>query len=302
MSLSNSRLEAVRRVAETGSYAGAARLLGVSQPNVSTQVRALESHYGVQLFLREAGRLSPTPLCQQLCDAAERAAEAHEDAERLLRSRSSLSEGRITIGLGNVMPGMALVAAFHRAYPGVTIQVETGSHEKITRAVLTHEADVGVLPEVAKDSRFRREHLVRNEVEAIAPLDHPLAGKDSVSLERLRHEPLIFRAQGSSTQRVVDRMFARTGATPVPFLTLDARDGLYEAVVNGFGIGFLWRYGTSRRDGVKRLRIEEARATETHETAFALTEPRGRIVDAFFGMARTFDPETAEWPKPATHD
>jgi DNA-binding transcriptional LysR family regulator len=292
MSLSISRLEAVRQVAETGSYAGAARVLGVSQPNVSTQIRGLESHYGVPLFRREAGRLVATRLCLQLCDAAERMASAHEDAERLLVSRSSLSEGRITIGLGNVMPGMALLAAFHRAYPGVAIRVETGSHEKITRAVLTHEADLGVLPEVATDRRFRREHLVRNEVVAIAPLDHPLAAQESVDLERLRREPLIFRAHGSSTQRVVDRMFSRTGTVPVPFLTLDARDGLYEAVVNGLGIGFLWRHGTSRRDGVKRLRIQETQASDTHETAFALAETHGRIVEAFFSMARTFDPET----------
>ncbi|MGM0583800.1 MAG: LysR substrate-binding domain-containing protein [Pseudomonadota bacterium] len=293
MSLSISRLEAVRRVAENGSYAAAARVLGVSQPNVSTQVRALESHYGVRLFLREAGRLVPTPLCVQLCDAVERMAGAREDAERLLLSRSSLSEGRLAVGLGNVMPGMALLAAFHRAFPGVAIRVETGSHKKITRAVLTHEVDVGVLPEVATDRRFRREHLVRNEVVAIAPLDHPLAAQESVSLARLRREPLIFRAHGSSTQRVVDRLFARSGALPVPFLTLDARDGLYEAVVNGLGIGFLWRHGTSRRDGVKRLRIQETQATDTHETAFALAETHGRIVEAFFSMARAFDSETA---------
>ena len=288
MALSIQRLDAVRSVAEAGSYAGAARLLGVSQPNVSTQIRALDSQYGVRLFHREAGRLAPTALCQQLCDAAERMSEAYGDAERLLCSRSSLARGRITIGLGNVMPGMALVAAFHRAYPGVNIRVETGSHEKITRAVLSHAADVGVLPEVPGDTRFRRTHLASNEVLAIAPPDHPLAARETVSVHDLRAQPLIFRAAGSSTQRFVDRLFARHGSAPEPFLTLDARDGLYEAVVNGLGLGFLWRNGTSRRDGVKRLRIQEAAPVRTHETAFALVETQGDIVDAFFNMAESF--------------
>jgi len=288
MTLSNARLDAVRAVAETGSYAGAARLLGVTQPNISVQVRGLEAEFGVKLFLRDAGKLVPTGLCLRLCDSAERMAEARDEAERLLLSRSSLREGRISIGLGNAMPGMALIAAFHRAYPGVTLKVETGSHQKITRAVLTHECDIGVLPDVPQDPRFRREHLAGSEVIAIAPVDHPLARQAQVSAATLSREALIFRASGSSTQRAVDRMFARAGLSPQPFLTLDARDGLYEAVVNGLGIGFLWRESTSRTDGVARLSIAEMQGLRTHETVFGLAETSGRIVDAFFGIAGAF--------------
>jgi len=288
MTLSNARLDAVRAVAETGSYAGAARLLGVTQPNISVHVRGLEADYGVKLFRRDAGRLVPTGLCLRLCDSAERMAEARDQAERLLLSRSSLREGRISIGLGNAMPGMAVIAAFHRAYPGVTLKVETGSHQKITRAVLSHECDIGVLPDVPPDPRFRREHLAPSEVIAIAPKDHPLARHARVSAETLSREPLIFRASGSSTQRAVDRMFARAGLTPRPFLTLDARDGLYEAVVNGLGIGFLWRESTSRTDGVARLPIAEMQGMGSHETVFSLAETSGRIVDAFFGVSGAF--------------
>lgn len=287
MTLSNARLDAVRAVAEAGSYAGAGRLMNVTQPAVSAQVRGLEAEYGVRLFLRDSGRLVPTGLCLKLCDSAERMAEARDEAERLLLSRSSLREGRITIGLGNAMPGMAVIAAFHRAYPGVTLKVETGSHQKITRAVLTHECDIGMLPDVPADPRFRREPLAGSEVIAIAPPGHPLARQSEVTAAALAREPLIFRASGSSTQRAVDRMFSRAGLDPQPFLTLDARDGLYEAVVNGLGIGFLWRESTSRTDGVARLTIAEMRGLGTHETVFSLAGSEGRIVDAFFGIARS---------------
>lgn len=289
MPLSSTRLDTVRAVAEAGSYAAAARNLGVTQPNVSGQVRAVEAEFGVRLFRRECGQLLATDLCQELCDLAERAAEARQQAERLLLSRSSLRAGRITVGLGNAMPGMAVVAAFHRAYPGVTLKVETGSHQKITRAVLTHECDIGVLPDVPADPRFRRENLAASEVIAIAPADHPLARRAEVSAADLSQEALIFRAQGSSTQRMVDRMFAREGLAPRPFLTLDARDGLYEAVVSGLGIGFLWRGSTSRTQGASRLSIPEMRALPTHETVFSLGDVRTPITEAFFNVAATFD-------------
>lgn len=289
VTLSHARLDAVRAVAESGSYAAAARVLGVTQPNVSAHVRALEAEFGVRLFTRESGRLLPTGLCLKLCDSAERMAEAKSDAERLLLSRSSLREGKITVGLGNAMPGMALIAAFHRAYPGVTLQVETGSHQKITRSVVTHECDIGILPDVPNDNRFRRQNLMASEVIAIAPPDHPLAHAGAVTAQALSNEPLIFRASGSSTQRAVDRMFARAGLSPRPFLTLDARDGLYEAVVNGLGIGFLWRASTTRTDSVSHLSIAEMQGLNSHETVFSLKETESKIVEAFLGVAASFD-------------
>ncbi|SEL29528.1 LysR family transcriptional regulator [Pacificibacter marinus] len=293
MTISPSRLDSVRAVAEAGSYASAARHMGVTQPNVSGQVRALEKQFGVRLFIRESGRLQPTSLCLKLCDLAERAAEAQNEAERLLLSRSSLREGKITIGLGNAMPGMALVSAFHRAYPSVTLEVETGSHQKIIRALMSHECDIGILPDVPKDPRFRREHLAPCEVIAIAPIDHPMAQAKEVSAAELAREPLIFRTSGSSTQRALERMFSRTQLTPQPFLTLDARDGLYEAVVNGLGIGFLWRASTSRTDGVARLPITEMRGLTTHETVFNLKENENPIIEAFFGIAQTYAKNTS---------
>lgn len=289
MTLSTIRLNAVRAVAEAGSYSGAARHLGVTQPNISGQVRALEAQFGVCLFVREAGQLLPTPLCLKLCDLAERAAEVQGEAERLLLSRSSLCEGRIAIGLGNAMPGMAVIAAFHRACPGVTLDVETGSHQKIIRAVCNHECDIGLLPDLPKDPRFRRALLAHSEVIAITPANHPLASKTNVTARQLSAEPLIFRAAGSSTQRAVEKMFAQAGLTPKPFLTLDARDGLYEAVVNGLGVGFLWRDSTSRTDGVARLPIVEMRGITSHETVFSLKETQNPIVGAFFGIAKHFN-------------
>lgn len=283
MDLTFARLDAVRHVANAGSFAAAARAIGISQPAVSQHIRDLESRYGVRLFVRDRGRLSPTPLCIELCDMAERISEERLEAERLLTRRTSLADGEIVVGLGNAMPGMAVVADFHRAHPGVTLRVETGSHDKITRAVLSHQVDVGILPNVPEDTRFRRADLAPNQVIAIAPLNHAMARRANVTAAELQHEPLIFRSRGSSTQRVVDRMFSAFPVPPAPFLTLDTRDGLYEAVVNGLGIGFIWKFATSRTDGVRRLTIGDLTRTYD-EVAFALSDSTSRVVDAFFGV------------------
>ena len=57
MALSLRTLEALRAVSDTGSFAGAAREMGISQPGVSQLVRKLEDDFGLQLFVREQGRM-----------------------------------------------------------------------------------------------------------------------------------------------------------------------------------------------------------------------------------------------------
>ncbi|MBD8892511.1 LysR family transcriptional regulator [Roseibium litorale] len=287
MSLTLSRIRAVNAVASGGSYASAARTLAISQQAVARHVKELEAEYGVRLFDRKNGVLSPTPLCSDLCDVAERMAEAERTATRLLTRHNTLLNGRLKIGLGNSMPGMALIARFLKQHPSIEVAVETGSHERITRAVLTREVDIGVLPDVPEDGRFRRALLARQNVVAIVHPDSPLSRETSVTCERLTSEPLIFRTKGSSTQRVVDRAFRLAGFEPAPLLTLDTRDAVYEAVVNGLGVGFMWRFGTARTDIVHRITVSDMQR-QYEEVVFAQADERSLLLDAFFATVEDF--------------
>jgi len=287
MSLSLRVLEHLRVVAEAGSYSAAARQLGLTQPAVSQQIKRLEQDYRVSLFARENGRLVPTPLCERLSEAAERVIQEHQSAENLLRRHGALAGGDISIGLGNAMPGMSVIAAFNTAFPQVSLRVETGSHDRIIRKVLAHEVDIGILPDIPADQRFRREPLLTNTVVAIVGLGHPMAQRSQVSVRDLVRERLIFRARGSSTQKVVNRVFRDHRIEPKPFLTLDTRDGVYEAVVNGMGVGFVWQTGSGRNDDVRQLILSDAETRST-EVAFTPRDREMETLDAFFSSVETW--------------
>lgn len=287
MSLTLSRIRAINAVAHTGSYAAAARFLGVSQPAVSQHVREAEARYAVRLFQRKDGALHPTPLCAQLCDIAERMAEEEREAERLLTRQASLRDGRISIGLGNSMPGMGAIALFRKRHPNLAISVETGSHERIIKSVLSREVEVGVLPDVPNDGRFRTELLLRQQVVAVVHENNPLSQLDLTSCRQLMDHPLIFRARGSSTQRVVDRAFSQAGLSPSPLLVLDAREAAYEAVANDLGIGFIWREGTGRTGSVRRIPVAEMNRTHD-EVAFSLAGEASVVIEAFFATVAQY--------------
>ena len=284
MSLSLPALQALRSVAETGSYAAAARQLGLTAPGVSHHIRALEDSYSVVLFTRSGGQLMPTLLCEEVCDAAERVLDGKAELERALRSHGSLQHGTLSIGLGNATPGMSLVAAFNKRYPDVTLKITTGSFQKIMRAVLDHSVDVGILPNIPKDTRFRRTVLQRNKVVAIAHLESAAAQRETFTAAALMNERLIFRSDGSSTQKMVDRYFRDHACTPTAYLTLDTRDGVYEAVANGMGVGFVWNTSSGRNADVAPIALVGGKTTSV-EVVFAPRERKLQTLDAFFRLA-----------------
>jgi DNA-binding transcriptional LysR family regulator len=124
-------------------------------------------------------------------------------------------------------------------------------------------------------------------VVAIVHPNSPLSRENSVTCERLMDEPLIFRTKGSSTQRVVDRAFRAAGFEPSPLLSLDTRDAVYEAVVNGLGVGFMWRFGTGRTDIVRRVPVSDMHR-QYEEVVFSLGDERSLLFNAFFSTVEAF--------------
>lgn len=288
--LSLSRLRALTAVAEEGSYSAAARRIGISHSAVAQQVRDLERAYDIHLFDRVRGVMSPTPACLELCDIAHRMQRAQNDAERVLARRGPSGKHRLRVGLGNSMPGIAIVGRVLELHPTLTVSVESGSHQDIMAAVSRREVDVAVLPDLPADPRFRRFPVLSQEVVAIVSPGNPMAEQSEVTLAHLAKGPLVFRSPGSSTQKVVDRGFRQAGLTPDPRLTADTRDAVYEAVALGIGVGFMWRYGTYRSDTVRRIRVPEFRSS-VDEVVFALSDERNALIDLFFNIASQFRPD-----------
>jgi DNA-binding transcriptional LysR family regulator len=76
------------------------------------------------------------------------------------------------LGLGNSMPGMAIVAAVCQAHPSQAVTLQSGSHSAILAAVQRREVDVGVLPDVPRNPRFRCQPVLHQQ----AGRRHPRRG------------------------------------------------------------------------------------------------------------------------------
>lgn len=280
MALTSSRVHAVNAVFESGNFSAAARRLGVSQSSVSQLVRELESEFDVRLFDRHGHSLVATPLCRQLYAATNRIQAMEADAVAILEQREELAGGELRVGLGNSMPGMALISSFKALYPKIQVRVEIGNWSDIVAAVIDRRVDVAVLPEVPQDRRFRSEVCLSQRVVAICHPGHPI-NRGQVSIAELMQYPLVFRSGNSSTQRVVDKAFRATGLRPEPAIFVNTREGVLEAVANHLGIGFMWEHGSSRIDRIAKAVVSEMDA-ELPEYIFSLFSAKGKLVELFF--------------------
>ncbi|MGY9048744.1 hypothetical protein P775_14055 [Puniceibacterium antarcticum] len=281
--LTLARLRALNAVMETGSFSAAGRRMAVSQATISQQLRDLERALKTSLFKRVANDMVPTALCQDIYKTSREIEDAGLRIAKILSQHSILEQGELRVGLGNPLPGMALVGAFQEYFPNVNVKIEMGSWGKIFQAVTEGRVDVAVLPEVPDAPRFKRRKIQSQSVVAIVHPTHPLAGREEVSCLDLLSERLIFRTAGSSTQRVVDEAFRHAALSPRASIVLDTRDGVLDAVVHKLGVGFMWSKGASRVDGFVQIPCREMRK-ERADYVFSLSSTEGTLPEVFFAF------------------
>ncbi len=113
-------------VVEEGSFAGAARRIGVTKSAISKRISQLETHLGVQLLHRSTRKLSLSEAGEQYLTHAIQSLAAAQDAEDAVAQLQGVPQGRLRIntpmsfGRLHVAP---LIPEFLATYPGVGVDM-----------------------------------------------------------------------------------------------------------------------------------------------------------------------------------
>ncbi len=130
-------------VAKAGTFAGAARELGVEHTTVARRLTALEGALGTRLFLRGPDGLTLTATGRDVVPLAEEIAARAQAIERRVSGEDSRVEGTVRISVSEAMSGYFVKRspALRDRHPGLMVEVLTGNHAS---DLLRGEADLAV--------------------------------------------------------------------------------------------------------------------------------------------------------------
>jgi DNA-binding transcriptional LysR family regulator len=279
-------------VAEEGQFTRAATRVSVAQPAVSAQIGRLESELGEPLFHRDRRLVRLTAAGEALLPHARAALTAAENGRDEIASLRDLLHGRLRVGVSGPVDHRFAEALgdFHRAHPAVEIAVTQEQNEPLLEGVAKGDFDaaiVGVGAQILPPGICTRVVATEPLVLAVRRGD-PLSHRRSVTLARLRQQPMITLVRGSGLRTVLENACREAGF--VPRITAEASDlgSLVELALEGLGVAIL---PSSAAQGADLATLRVTRPRLQRQTALAwnatITSPAGR---AFLALAnRRFD-------------
>jgi len=208
------QLEIFSLVAELRGFTVAANRLGISQSAVSHALKSLEQELGVELLRRHQSQVELSDIGQQLLLRA----RAMLGLANTLRQEAADARGmkRGTLRIGSFGPTSSIrllpliLQHYRAAHPGVEVHIDEGPDRQVIQWLEERRIDIGfvVLPE----ERFDTFALIEDQMMALLPADHPLAGRDSLSLSDLCSDPFVLTEAGSS--ELVSGLFSAARLTP----------------------------------------------------------------------------------------
>jgi DNA-binding transcriptional LysR family regulator len=244
-------METFRVVAQSGKVSAAARLLNLSQPAVTAQIRQLESEVGQPLFVRHAMGMRLTEFGTLLLHYARKIhALLDEASERLLGEQSMAGElclGASTTAAAYILPGV--LQGFLRTHRPSSIAMEVGNTEEVLGWIRDGRISLGLVEGLTRAPGVSLEPYLQDELVPVRCARAPEALAAVRKASDLAGVPLIRRELGSGTRAVVEQAFRRARlplqSKPSDFVMGDT-ETIKSCVLLGLGIGFLSRWSIQR--------------------------------------------------------
>ncbi|MDD7408723.1 MAG: LysR family transcriptional regulator [Anaerovoracaceae bacterium] len=200
--MDNRKYEALLTVAETGSITRAAEQMGYTQSGITQMIKSLENELGVTLLTRTNRGVSLTNAARELLPLMRDEQRADERIKQQCAAFSGKTAGRITIGcLSSVseswMPSVLETLASR--YPGIQVSMKEHETPMLLELLADGSLDLAICEITGESTPLEVVKLHTDEIIAIVPQDHELAGRGSVTLQDLSGYPFISYTIGETS-------------------------------------------------------------------------------------------------------
>ena len=215
--MSISKYQVFLKTVSCGSFSKAAEAMNFTQSGISHAINSLENELGVKLLSRNRGGLMQT-----------------------VEGLKDMDSGLVKIATFSSVSAQWLpriLKSFGKVYPNIEFEVVTGDfYDQIEGWIVNGTVDCGFL-RLPSVKRLQTYALHRDELQVIAPCDHPYADRDPFPVSALAEEPFIQLEEGDDYE--IMAAFDEMGIRPnVKYIAREDRT-ILAMVSEGLGISLL---------------------------------------------------------------
>ncbi|WP_256841965.1 LysR substrate-binding domain-containing protein [Ornithinimicrobium cryptoxanthini] len=257
-------LEAFLAVADELSFGRAARRVHLTQPALTRSIQRLEQQLNTKLFERTTRSVGLTHQGAALLAPARQVLEAHHAAHQSVVFADEGLTGRVRVGFPGPSASDAvgrLVRAVRHERPGIEVALRSGTlGYEAAEHLVNSELDIAILRWRHRPVGVSSRIIGVDQHVVLLPTDHPLAGRDSLSISDLRDEDwIVLDAHGSPLLETFWGACQREGF--VPRLTHRAPDAWTAMGLVAAGLGVTINYDATYRkvprDGIRVIPVSD---------------------------------------------
>ena len=211
--MEDTRLKVFYAVARNLSFTRASRELCLSQPAITKHIAYLEDHYQVKLFERSGNKIALTPPGRIFLAHAKRILAQYNELTYDISLLNRDAVGRLRLGASTTIAQYILprvLAEFTGIYPKIELSLLNDNSEKIEKALLDGEIDLGFVENVSRARDLGYTAFLSDRLVPVVSAGARLKSL-TLSLTEFRSVPLILRERGSGTLDTIVKILEARG-------------------------------------------------------------------------------------------
>ena len=264
-------------VAEHGSFSKAALVLGVAQPALSRQVRALETELRETLLLRNGRGVELTDAGRRLLEHGQGILHLVAQAREDLTSQRDEPVGRIVVAMPPTqarLHTLALVQAFREQMPRARLAVMEGFSVHITEWMTSGRADLALVYNPEPLPALEILPLAQEQLCLVSPRD--AAPRRPVTLRELSRYPLVMPQRGHIFRKLMETAAAMEGMQLNVEWEIASVPAILELVAAGFGHAALGEQALKLFDRPEELAVTRFKDADINTTLCLVTPVQKR--------------------------
>lgn len=279
------QLQYFMAAAKAQHFTTAARQLNIVQSALSSAIKSLEEELEAKLFIRTTRHVRLTAAGRVLQEKGAIVLDAVREARDSVAAVQGTARGKLSIGTVQGLPAFldlpVLIARYHKRHPMIDVRLCQGGSAHLIEKLRTGLVDLAFLPAADMPADIATRMIACEDLVVVTAPEHPLAQRNSLTIEELAEHPFVDFEPDRGTRRHVDQAFAERRIERHTAFEVSDLESLMELVGHGLGVALVPET-VAEHFGARVSRIELSNAEICWELVVACARGAmegGRMMD-----------------------